>query len=651
MRLRARAKKINMVLKSVPGDSVPVYQISGSSATRSLPDWLVRKRKQSLKKDPEYHSRIELIQDFQFEEASNRIKVTRDGNYAMATGTYKPQIHVYEFQQMSLKFDRHTDAENVDFVLISDDWTKSVHLQSDRTIEFHSQGGIHERTRIPKFGRSIEYNRQNCEVYVAGSSSELYRLNIDQGRFMAPFECEAEALNTVKVNPAHGLVGCGTESGTVEFWDPRSRRQVGILGVGGEGHGIGSGVTALSFHSNGLNMAAGTHEGITKLYDLRMSEPLLVKDQGYGFPIHSIGYLDTQVVQNKVWTADKRIVKIWDAQNGDPFTALEPAVDINDVAHIPQSGMFFLANEGIPMHTYYVPGVGPAPRWCSFLDNITEELEEKGVTSVYENYKFVTAKELRQLGLEHLVGTNVVRAYMHGYFLDMRLYEKARLISNPYEVRDHREKEIRKRIEAERESRIRSKPQASQNKRKVNQAFAENVDDRFKAMFEDPEFEIDENSYEYKLLHGGKANQSRASNTEVRGPRGLTAVEQAELDARNGSDSSSDDEGNENDNAITTAKKALRKMQKDKRKARRAQVEMKAVDMQNRNDMTLGEQLQKRAPKNVQSTQKPIVNNTEMTFVPKPKQRPQKPQHDGGRTTSRGDGTLRKASKNVFRGL
>lgn len=641
-----------MVLKSAPGE-VPVYQISGTNASRSLPDWLLKKRKQSLKKDPEYHSRIELIQDFQFEEASNRIKVTRDGNYAMATGTYKPQIHVYEFQQMSMKFDRHTDAENVDFVMISDDWTKSVHLQSDRSIEFHAQGGIHERTRIPKFGRSIEYNRANCEVYVAASCNELYRLNLDQGRFMAPFECDAEALNVVKVNPAHGLVGCGTESGTVEFWDPRSRKQVGILGVGGEGGGIGSGVTGLSFANDGLRLAAGTFDGLTKLYDLRMSDPMVVKDQGYGFPIHSIGFLDTQVVQNKIWSSDKRIVKIWDAQNGDPLTSLEPSVDINDVAHVPDSGMFFLANEGVPMHTYYVPGVGPAPRWCSFLDNITEELEDKGVSSVYENYKFVTAKELRQLGLDHLVGSNVVKSYMHGYFIDMRLYEKAKLISNPYEVRDHREQEIRKRIEQERESRIRSKPGAAGagTKRKVNSGFQEDVDDRFKAMFEDPEFEIDENSYEYKLLHGGKSNPSRASNTEVRkGPRGLTAVEEAEL---GGSEDESSDEGNDTDDPIATAKKALRKIQKDKRKARqRKEVELSAVDMQNRNELSLGEQLQKSKPKAAQAAQgTQALGNAELTFVPKGKPKQQRPQHDGGRTTGRGDGSLRKASKNTFRGM
>ena len=28
------------------------------------------------------------------------------------------------------------------------------------------------------------------------------------------------------------------------------------------------------------------------------------------------------------------------------------------------------------------------------------------------------------VGLSHLVGTNLLRAYMHGYFMDVRLYHK-----------------------------------------------------------------------------------------------------------------------------------------------------------------------------------------------------------------------------------
>ena len=44
--------------------------------------------------------------------------------------------------------------------------------------------------------------------------------------------------------------------------------------------------------------------------------------------------------------------------------------------------------------------MGVAPRWCSFLDNLTEELEEDPEPSVYEDYKFVTSENLEELGEE-----------------------------------------------------------------------------------------------------------------------------------------------------------------------------------------------------------------------------------------------------------
>ena len=53
------------------------------------------------------------------------------------------------------------------------------------------------------------------------------------------------------------------------------------------------------------------------------------------------------------------------------------------------------ANEGIKMCVYYIPQLGPAPRWASFLENLTEELEEGATTrGVYEDYKFVSRQEL-----------------------------------------------------------------------------------------------------------------------------------------------------------------------------------------------------------------------------------------------------------------
>lgn len=56
--------------------------------------------------------------------------------------------------------------------------------------------------------------------------------------------------------------------------------------------------------------------------------------------------------------------------------------------------MIMTANEGIQMTAYYIPQLGPAPRWCTFLDNITEEMEDQNVRNVYDDFKFVERAEI-----------------------------------------------------------------------------------------------------------------------------------------------------------------------------------------------------------------------------------------------------------------
>ena len=104
--------------------SVKVYTVNGaaSGSSSSLPDWLTRKRaikekgKRGAVKE-QVEGTIELVQHFEFPEASNRIKTTRDGHHAIATGTYKPQMRVWDLDQLTLKFERHSDSENVDFIV------------------------------------------------------------------------------------------------------------------------------------------------------------------------------------------------------------------------------------------------------------------------------------------------------------------------------------------------------------------------------------------------------------------------------------------------------------------------------------------------------------------------------------------------------
>lgn len=65
---------------------------------------------------------------------------------------------------------------------------------------------------------------------------------------------------------------------------------------------------------------------------------------------------------------------------------------------------------------------------CSVLPHFAlsfqEELEESAQTSIYDDYKFLTKEELERLNLTNLIGTNLLRAYMHGFFIDYRLFKK-----------------------------------------------------------------------------------------------------------------------------------------------------------------------------------------------------------------------------------
>ncbi|XP_077009311.1 nucleolar protein 10-like isoform X2 [Tamandua tetradactyla] len=52
------------------------------------------------------------------------IKVLKDGQYILATGTYKPRVRCYDTYQLSLKFERCLDSEVVTFEILSDDYSK-----------------------------------------------------------------------------------------------------------------------------------------------------------------------------------------------------------------------------------------------------------------------------------------------------------------------------------------------------------------------------------------------------------------------------------------------------------------------------------------------------------------------------------------------
>eukprot|EP01033_Poteriospumella_lacustris_P003908 gene3908-2774_t len=492
-----------------------VYNLSSSKA---MPGWISQAQRKKLSKDEDWNKRLELIQDFEVTTAAQCITMTRDAEHILVAGTYQPVVKCFTTSDLTMKFQRGLTCEVVAMESLSDDYSKIVFLQSDRTIALHAAYGTHYSLRVPKFGRHLQYNWNNCDLYCCGAGDEIYRLNLEVGQFKEPFHMKTEGCNKMHINPVHQLLACGGEQGICEFWDPRSRSRVSSINIFDQ-QATSNDITALKFDNDGLTMMLGTASGYVHMFDIRSRQPIYTKEHQYGLPIVDISYHHSS---KTILTTDKKLVKIWERNEpnlGKVMANIETPADINALCiandRRGETGLLMLAGEQGRIMTYFVPQLGPAPRWCSFLEGLTEELEENAKSSVYEDYKFVTRQELDDLGATGLIGTPMLRGYMHGFFMEMKLYNKLRAVSKPFEYEEYRKKKIQERIDAKRASRIATVqrlPKVNQDlakkllKKQTSKAGAEEgkkdakdlVDPRFRAVFEREEFQVDEDAEEYR---------------------------------------------------------------------------------------------------------------------------------------------------------
>ena len=495
---------------------------------------------------PPHHSsrRIELIQDLEFPAACHRLKLSPDGNFLFASGTHAPRVRVYELSQLALKFERHLDSEIIDYQVLDPDFSKAAFLCVDRSICVHARYGAHFKTRVPRFGRDIAFVPHSADLIVGGTGDELWRLNLAEGRFAAPLRTRADGTNVLALCPGHGLLAAGCDAGIVELFDTRAREAAGWLdGAAGAGC-AGADVTALRADAGGLTLAVGTSAGIVALYDVRSSRPLLTKDLMYGSRVVDLkfhgGAADADdgssapaaastALPRRVVSADRHAVKLWSASDGTPFTTITPPEGgVNDVLVWPGSGLIMVAADAPRVSAYFLPSLGPAPAWCSFLEGLTEELEEAAAPAVYDDYRFVTPKDVETLGLTPLLSTPALRPYMHGYFVHNALWHRAKAAAAPFEYEAWRRETVEARLAAAPSERIapaRRLPKVNAAtaarlltaKGKADGGDADAVNDanplgdaRFAAMFADPAFAVDEESAEFKAAHPNAASNARA---------------------------------------------------------------------------------------------------------------------------------------------
>ena len=97
--------------------------------------------------------------------ATTCMVMSPDSKFVYTAGVYKPRIRCYELAQLSMKFERHLDAEVVAMQCLSQDYSKVAMLLADRSLEIHARYGFHHKIRIPKMGRDMVYHYPSCDMY------------------------------------------------------------------------------------------------------------------------------------------------------------------------------------------------------------------------------------------------------------------------------------------------------------------------------------------------------------------------------------------------------------------------------------------------------------------------------------------------------
>ncbi|KAH8584825.1 nucleolar 10 isoform X1 [Cryptosporidium sp. chipmunk genotype I] len=540
----------------------PIYDFSRG---KSLPEYLedAKKQKKSIRHESEFRNRVEILQNFDFSVASSRIRVSPDKQFIAGIGTYPPELRMFDIKELSMKFMRRFDFEVHDFIFLSEDYKKLAFLMTDRVIEFHSQGGRHCRIRVPKQGRSMEYLPNAAELFIFGSTNEVYRLDLESGMFLAPLETNLEYINTGKISSTLPLLLLGGERGKVELWDLRDKSMAASLKIDSNinnnnnnnnninnnnqlpkedyskfdwfNTGINSGfesITTSTFSKDGLRFTLGLSSGNVVIYDVRSSKPLQVKSHRNDLPIMDLHYTYCHDFGKDVLvTADRQNIKIWDElcenitaktnnNNNGLMATINSDFPISSICTYPDSGLIMATGDQSRIGMYYAPMLGIAPSWCSFLDSITEELEEEHLkkdyslksSRIYDEYQFVTQEQLKEWGVEHLIGSSFLNAYLHGYLMNSKLFNDLRDIINPFDYDKYRKDLAKKKLQEK--SSMRMKLPINNNKQisinnnknisKYNQEFAEKLGRQARG-------ELESSSDEDNVQNLTKSNNSKSS--------------------------------------------------------------------------------------------------------------------------------------------
>eukprot|EP00796_Vickermania_ingenoplastis_P000333 gene334-186_t len=380
------------------------------TAGKSLPEWLAERQKN---KKNASENRVELIHDLEFPHSARCIWRCPNGTHLFAAGDYPYRLKCFDVTELSMKYSFNADMNILSGVCLSSDYRKFALRGEGRQITVHHSAAIVDRVRVP--------HAQRCLASIGRRLPEIHRINLETGAFAESYKTDSsEGVNHVEV----------FQSGPVS----------GSRGVAGGKVRVADGATEVRHiaaeEDGGMLFACGTSAGEVLLFDIRLSKPLLVKNHMNGLPIVKSYFFQGRSTSTGaasfVLSADTRAVKVWNKTDGANFTSVEAPATITDFCVLrgqhnmvepfrcDDSGVLAICCDTPRVQVHFIPQLGAAPRWATFLENLTEELEEND------------GEELDRLGLSASdMADGKIRPAMHGAFIENGLFRQLKAVVDP----------------------------------------------------------------------------------------------------------------------------------------------------------------------------------------------------------------------------
>lgn len=289
---------------------------------------------------------INPLTDLGFEVACHTLYISEDTRKLIAAGVYKPTVKLFDFKIGIMKFERHLSTDPIKLIGLEEDAEKFAILKNDKTVEFHTKGGLHEKVRMPTQPKDMILNKTTAEIYFGGKYDEIYRFNLEQGRFLKNISCKGG--QRMSLSDAHGLLGV-VNGKELTFIDTRCKEVVFSRSLDDE-------ILSISQDETGLKYALGADNGCVYEYDFRSKVPQ--KRIEFESFIKKIQYSG----KNLVIASGKRI----DFVDGDfkNVSCIQPGFFINDYAI--NNGLVFVGGENSSIKTYVSENIGPIPSWIDY---------------------------------------------------------------------------------------------------------------------------------------------------------------------------------------------------------------------------------------------------------------------------------------------